>query len=238
MRTTKVTFPDVLLLTLVSPVLGANCYVVAREGSAQCVVVDPGIAVDDQLGAAFAEHGLNPVAALVTHGHLDHTLSLAPLCRRHEIPVYVHAADRYRLGDPLGTLGAELAPAFAGMLEGWAVPADVRTVDDGDRLRLADLDIEVIGVPGHTEGSTFYDVHAPDGAADLCFTGDVLFAGTVGRTDLPGGDPDLMAASLAGIALPAREDRFPDDTTVLPGHGAASTFARERATNPFLLALT
>lgn len=225
-----------LLLTIAAPVLGTNCYLLAHEGSRECVVVDPGIGLDEKIDEGLVEHQLTPVAALITHGHLDHTFSLAQLCRRHDLPVYIHTADVYRLDDPLGTLSADLAHAFAGFADDWSVPPDVRPVQGGDHLDLAGLDISVIGAAGHTEGSALYYVHAvdPARAADLVFTGDVLFAGTVGRTDLPGGDPSVMAGSLAGLALDEADGGMPGSTMVLPGHGESTTIARERASNPFL----
>ncbi|HEY9413093.1 MAG TPA: MBL fold metallo-hydrolase [Jiangellaceae bacterium] len=224
-----------LLLAFAAPVLGTNCYVVALDDGQECLIVDPGIGVDEQVDAIVEEHALRPVAALVTHGHLDHTFSLAQLCQRHDLPVYIHEADAYRLGDPLGTLSPDLAHAFAGFADDWTMPPDVRPVHAGDRLDIAGLDVSVVGVPGHTEGSVFYYLHAPDDStADVCFTGDVLFAGTVGRTDLPGGDPTAMATSLAGIAHPESEGGLPDTTAVLPGHGEPSTFGAERVSNPYL----
>lgn len=226
----------VLLLTVAAPVLGTNCYLLAVEGGHECIIVDPGIGLDDKVDEGMAEYGLRPAAVLITHGHLDHTFSLAQLCRRHELPVYIHEADAYRLADPLGTVSPEFAHLFAPLADDWTPPSDIRPLRDGAELDLAGLEISVIGAPGHTEGSVFYYVHAPDpsASADLCFTGDVLFAGTIGRTDLPGGDAAAMAMSLAGIAHPASEGGLPDNTTVLPGHGEPSTIGRERATNPFL----
>jgi hypothetical protein len=118
----------VLLLAFASPVLGTNCYIVAPDGSDECVLVDPGIGIDEQIDKILDEYSLRPVAALVTHGHVDHTFSLAQLCRRRDLPVYIHEADVYRLDDPIGTLGPELAPSFAGFADDWSKPADIRPV--------------------------------------------------------------------------------------------------------------
>jgi hydroxyacylglutathione hydrolase len=219
----------------VSPVLGTNCYVVARDGGDECLLIDPGIAIDEQVDRTLAEHGLRPAAALITHGHVDHTFSLAQLCQRHELPVYIHEADQYRLDDPIRTLGAELAPAFATFADQWTKPSNVIPFQDGASLDVAGLTVETIHAPGHTEGSTLYVVPRPDEhTGPLCFTGDVLFAGTVGRTDLPGGDPEAMQQTLAGIAAPEADGGLPDDTTVLPGHGDSDSLGHQRATNPFL----
>nr|WP_187361074.1 MBL fold metallo-hydrolase [Phytoactinopolyspora mesophila] len=224
-----------MLLSLASPVLGTNCYVVARDGSDTCFLVDPGIAVEEHVGQAMAQHGLRPAAALITHGHADHTFSLAQLCQRYELPVYIHEADEYRLDDPIQTLGPELAPAFASFAELWTRPPDVHTFSDGASLQVAGLTVEALHAPGHTEGSTLYVVPRPDEhPGSLCFTGDVLFAGTVGRTDLPGGDPEAMRQTLARIATPEADGGLPDATTVLPGHGEGDSLGNQRATNPFL----
>jgi len=194
----------VLLLTLVAPVLGTNCYVVAPDGGRECVVIDPGIGVDEQLEKAFAEHGVEPAAVLVTH----------------------------RLSDPLGSLGPQLAQQFAQFADGWTVPADVRPFTAADtELELAGVGLRAIHAPGHTEGSTLYYLPGDGG---VVFTGDVLFAGTVGRTDLPGGDDALMRATLTRLAS---DDELPGLTTVRPGHGPASTLDRERASNPYLRGL-
>ncbi|MGH8827786.1 MAG: MBL fold metallo-hydrolase [Jiangellaceae bacterium] len=219
-----------LLLTVPAPVLGTNCYLLAVEDGHECVIVDPGIGLDEKVDEGMAEYGLRPAAVLITHGHLDHTFSLAQLCRRHELPVYIHEADAYRLADPLGTVSPEFAHLFAPLADDWSPPPDIRPLRGGEELELAGLGIEVLHAPGHTEGSTLYRLPAPDDhTANLCLTGDVLFAGTIGRTDLPGGDHATMLTTLATVVL-----GLADATTVLPGHGEPSTIGRERATNPFL----
>lgn len=226
----------VLLLACASPVLGTNCYIVAPDGGEECLLVDPGIGIEDEIDKILADHALRPAAALVTHGHVDHTFSLAQLCQRHDLPVYIHEADAYRLDDPIRTLGPELAAAFVGFADDWSRPPDVRPVRDREPLEVAGIDIRPLHAPGHTEGSTLYYVPKPDEhTAHLCFTGDVLFTGTVGRTDLPGGDPAAMRNTLAEIATPEADGGLPDATTVLPGHGDGDSLGNQRATNPFLL---
>lgn len=236
-----------LLLAFAAPVLGTNCYILARDGSSECLLVDPGIGVDSRVEEILAEHALSPVAALVTHGHLDHTFALAQLCRRRDLPVYIHAHDAYRLDDPLGSLGPQLAQAFGGLADDWAPPPTVRTVRGGERLDLAGIGVHVLHAPGHTEGSVLYHLpgaEVPAGettaggtGAGLCFTGDVLFQGTIGRTDLPGGDHGTMVKTLSAIATPEDGGGLPDATIVRPGHGEPSTIGVERATNPFLRGL-
>lgn len=212
-----------------------NCYVLASEAGAECVVVDPGIGVLDQLDQVLREHRLKPTAVLLTHGHIDHVYSVTPVCGARDVPAYVHGDDRYRLADPISTLDPMLVAMFEqqfGRAAQWAEPDDVLTLRDGERLTLAGLDLTVDHAPGHTEGSVMFrlpdDSRAADGA-ELCLSGDVLFAGSIGRTDLPGGDHAAMMRSLADKVMPLR-----DDTTVLPGHGPATTIGQERMTNPYL----
>lgn len=223
-----------LLLVLVSPVLGANCYVVAPAGGRECVIVDPGFSLDDRLDEVMAEQALRPAAALITHGHIDHTFGLSSLCQRHDLPVYVNKADAYRLTDPVGTLGGDVGRMFAGLADGWTTPPDIRPVTGGQVLDVAGLTVRAIHAPGHTEGSTLYHVPAAEGGAGALFTGDVLFAGTIGRTDLPGGDDERMLGTLAELATPESSGGLPDATAVLAGHGERSTLGQERAANPYL----
>lgn len=230
-----------LLRGFAAPVFGTNCYVLAPAAGEECIVVDPGIEVLDLLAMTLQEHRLRPAAVLLTHGHLDHTYSVTPVCGAHGVAAYIHGADTYRLKDPL----AEFDPGFVEMLEvqfgraaTWAEPADVVEVGDGQRFQIAGLDIGVRHAPGHTEGSVLFDLPVvPDEAGDdglvgTLVSGDVLFAGSIGRYDLAGGDAVAMRATLQDVVLPLE-----DDLVVLPGHGPATTMGTERATNPYLLDL-
>lgn len=208
---------------------GTNCYVVATAPGEQCLIVDPGIGVLDQLDEVLAEHRLHPAAVLLTHGHLDHTFSVAPVCGARGITAYVHPADTEMLADPAKGLSADLTQLFGGRLE-YSEPEDVAELTDGATLSLAGLEITVDHAPGHTGGSVLFRLPGDD--SPLCLSGDVLFAGSIGRTDLPGGSNEAMAASLRDKILP-----LADDTVVLPGHGPATTIGRERAQNPFLRGL-
>ena len=199
-----------------------NCWVVAPAAGEQCVVVDPGIRADEVLHELLDEYRLHPVAVLLTHGHVDHTWSVLPVCDARDIPAYISPDDRDQLADPGAGLGVPPGTPLFGRLT-FAEPADVRPLAGGDRLALAGLEFRVDAAPGHTPGSVTFRA-----GADL-FSGDLLFAGSIGRTDLPGGDPHEMSASLARVVLP-----LPDDTVVRPGHGPVTTVGRERATNPFL----
>ena len=207
---------------------GTNCYVVAPAAGEQCVVIDPGVGAAPRLAEIVAEYRLHPVAVLLTHGHIDHTFSVVPVCQARDIPAYVHPADRPQLTDPWSALG--MPPGVP--VPGWgmlpaAEPDDVRAFADGDVLSLAGLELTVRHAPGHTQGSVAFAPTSPD--APLLFSGDLLFAGSIGRVDLPGGSDADMFDSLARVVLP-----LDDATVVHPGHGPATTIGRERASNPYL----
>ncbi|MDT7608984.1 MAG: hydroxyacylglutathione hydrolase [Pseudonocardiales bacterium] len=204
-----------------------NCFVVAAAAGEPCVVVDPGQDAVEPLAELLAEHRLNPVAVLLTHGHFDHTFSVAPVCDGHDIPAWIHPDDRDLLADPLKGLSADAAAFFGGRLE-MREPREVRPLDDGAVLDLAGLRLTVDHTPGHTPGSVIFSGTTGEGA-ELILAGDTLFAGSIGRTDLPGGDHRLMLASLRDKLL-TRDDA----ALVLPGHGPTTTIGRERGSNPFL----
>jgi hydroxyacylglutathione hydrolase len=221
----------VLVTGFPAEAFGTNCYVVAAGPGEQCLVVDPGIGVLDQLDEVLADHRLHPAAVLLTHGHLDHTFSVAPVCGARGITAYLHPADREMLADPAKGLSVDLTAMFGGRLP-YSEPADVAELTDGEALTLAGIEITVDHAPGHTGGSVLFRLPGAGTSWDaeqICLSGDVLFAGSIGRTDLPGGSTDTMLASLRDKILP-----LADDTVVLPGHGPATTIGRERASNPYL----
>ncbi len=209
---------------------GTNCWVVAPAAGEEAVIVDPGIGVETMLDDVLRENRLRPVAVLLTHGHLDHVFAVAPVCGARDIPAYLHPTDDWLLAEPFTGLGAQTKSMLAAAGLEYAEPDDVRPLEDGGTLRLAGLDLVVDHAPGHTPGSVLF--RTPGGEAELCLSGDVLFAGSIGRTDLPGGDSQQMMRTLATKVLP-----LADDTAVLPGHGPRTTIGRERATNPFLQGL-
>ncbi|GAA2867076.1 MBL fold metallo-hydrolase [Actinoplanes cyaneus] len=199
------------------------------------MIVDPGIGVLDQLDEVLAQHRLSPAAVLLTHGHLDHTFSVAPVCGARGITAYVHPDDREMLADPAKGLSADLTALFGGRIE-YSEPSDVSELADGAVLDLVGLKITVDHAPGHTGGSVLFRLPGESSswdAEEICLSGDVLFAGSIGRTDLPGGSTPTMMTSLRDKILP-----LADDTVVLPGHGPATTIGRERASNPYLRELT
>jgi glyoxylase-like metal-dependent hydrolase (beta-lactamase superfamily II) len=207
---------------------GTNCYVVAPAAGEQCVVVDPGQDAADGVAEIVRDYRLQPVAVMLTHGHLDHMWSVAPVCGAHDIPAYVQTADRPLLTDPGKALSVQTRAMIGGLR--LSEPDDVREITDGGALELAGLSFTVDLAPGHTAGSVTFRTAdgAPADDAPVLFSGDLLFAGSIGRTDLPTGDPDAMRGSLRQVLTLAEE------TLVLPGHGTTSTIGRERATNPYL----
>ena len=223
-----------------------NCYILAAGPGEECLVVDPGIGVEERVAEVCREHRLRPAAVLLTHGHLDHVYAVTPVCGGEtgvSLPAYIHGDDRYRLKDPLalvdGGLLAMLEQEF-GRRATWAEPSNVVELGSDEKVSLAGLDVEVAHAPGHTEGSVLFtlpdlpsQLGATSGLSATCLSGDVLFAGSIGRTDLAGGSGEAMERSLRDVVLP-----MADDTLVLPGHGPSTTIGQERATNPYLQGLT
>ena len=232
------------MLTIGFPavVAGTNCYVLAPSAGEECLIVDPGVGVTEHLAEVLREHRLRPAAVLLTHGHFDHVYSVTPVCGSAAVAAYIHGDDRYRLKDPLSAVGPELIAMLEqqfGQTATWQEPTDVVTLVDGQSLTIAGLDLTVLHAPGHTEGSVIFVL--PDvpegigpeaGVTSTMLSGDVLFAGSIGRTDLAGGDGAAMNRSLRDVVL-----ALADDVLVLPGHGPATTMERERATNPYLQGL-
>ena len=204
-----------------------NCYVVATGAGEACVVVDPGQDAVEPLEALLSEHRLTPVAVLLTHGHFDHTFSVSPVCDGHDVPAWIHPDDRAMLADPMIGLSRDAAAFFGGRIT-MREPREVRELGDGADLAIAGLTLRVEHVPGHTRGSVLFTSPTEQGV-EVILAGDTLFAGSIGRTDLPGGDHQQMLSSLAAML-----DGHEDTAVVLPGHGPTTTIGRERASNPFL----
>jgi hydroxyacylglutathione hydrolase len=197
-----------------------NCFLARRDESDRAIIVDPGDEPEKLLGAIEAL-GVQLDAILLTHTHFDHVGAVAPVAKATGAPVYCPQLEVPVLQDIMAFVPW---PGF-GPFESWD-PEE--TVEGGERLELAGFDIDVIFTPGHSPGHVTYSI----ADEQALFSGDVLFEGSVGRVDLPGGDWSTLAASIQGLL-----DSFPDETTVYPGHMGLTTLGRERATNPFLAEL-
>ena len=189
-------------------------------------MVDPGMPnVSEQLKEKLREFDLKPVAILVTHGHLDHTFSVQPICDGYQIPAMIHSDDRELFLHPERAHGAEFISQLTGI--DWLEPKQIVELKDDQEFELVGMKFKAIHAPGHTKGSVMFSVDN-----EVLISGDVLFAGSIGRTDLPGGSWDSMQRSLREKVLP-----LSDELQVLPGHGPETSIGRERKYNQFLLEL-
>lgn len=195
-----------------------NCYVVACEKTHEGVVLDPGDEIPRIL-ATIREHELEIKYILLTHGHLDHVKELSTLNNELKVPVLMHQEDQFLLDNLPGQ-----AAAFGLSVSG--IPRVDTYIREGDQVEFGRIRFDILHTPGHSPGSVtfFTDAHA--------FVGDVLFSGSIGRTDLPGGDYHILMSSIKDKLLPLGES-----THVYPGHGPPTTLGSEKQTNPFLLNL-
>jgi hydroxyacylglutathione hydrolase len=213
----------VLITSFAAPAYATNCWIIAPGEGQECIVIDPGMPdVSFEVMKIVQNHRLKPIAALLTHGHLDHTFSIQPICDGYGIPAYIHSEDRILLKHPEKALSQNFAEALSGMV--FAEPADVRELRNGDLLDILDMKIQAVHAPGHTRGSLLFTI---DG--EVLLSGDVLFAGSVGRTDQPTGSAKDMENTLRKKIL-----TLPDELRVLPGHGPETSIGHERRVNPYL----
>ena len=206
-----------------APMYATNCWVLAAEKGSECIIVDPGMPdISAEIEMIIEEEGLKPVAVLLTHGHLDHTFSVIPLADGYGIPAYIHSEDRKALLNPELLLGKEFASSLSAM--SWSEPSQVRELRNYQKFEAVGLDITAIHAPGHTAGSLMFTVND-----EVLISGDVLFAGSIGRTDQPTGSQEAMMRTLTTKVVP-----LGDHLRVLPGHGPDTTIEYERRTNPYL----
>ena len=201
-----------------------NCWVLATGEGSECIVIDPGMPdVSLELAELLSKHRLKPVATLLTHGHLDHTFSVVPICDGYGIPAYIHSEDRNLLINPSAAVSAEFRTTLSGM--SFSEPKEVKELKSGEEFELVGFKIKAIHSPGHTRGSLMFLV---DG--ETLLSGDVLFAGSIGRTDLPTGSNSDMQKTLINKVL-----SLSDQIRVLPGHGPETKIGYERKNNPYLI---
>ena len=219
-----------LIDRIIAPFFETNCWILSPGKDNECVIVDPGIGKPDIVKSLIEKislHNLKPIAVLITHGHLDHFFSVLPLTNQIPMYTYITKSDRFLLKDPMGALDSggfseQLLDAFGG--RNLKEPQDVIELEDFSKLKLANLEIEVIFAPGHTKGSVMFMVENKQ-----LVSGDVLFAGSIGRTDLPTGSAQDMRKTLQERVL-----TLPNHLNVLPGHGRQTTIGDERVRNPYL----
>lgn len=196
-------------------IYAANCYLVYSENTKEGIVIDPGGDADDIM-TRINELGLNIKYIVLTHGHGDHIAGINDLKNFIDVPVAIHKEDEYMLKNGDKNLSSLMA---MGTIE---VSPDI-LLDEGDKISFGDLVAEVIYTPGHTLGGISLKI------GDSIFTGDTLFAGSIGRTDFQGGSYEDIISSIKNKIL-----IYPDDTIIYPGHGPATTIEKEKATNPFV----
>jgi len=207
-----------------------NCWIFAAGAGSECFIVDPGMAIPDlvgPIGEVLERHNLKPIATVVTHGHLDHTFSVAPLDAKYGLATYIHPKDREFLANPHGILtpGGPIIPILEQMgVTTFAEPREVLDLSHGITIEIAGFKLKALHAPGHTPGSTVFVVND-----EFLISGDVLFQNGIGNTSMRLGSSVDMKRSLRNVILP-----LDDELIVLPGHGPETTIGRERKNNDYL----
>jgi len=222
----------VLIDRVIAPYFETNCWILAPDSGQECIIVDPGMArpnLVNEIEQKVSDLKLKPVAVFITHGHLDHTFSVLPLTKQIPMRTFVTGADRFLLTDPMGALdrggvSEQFLSAFGA--EKFKEPDEIVELEDFSTFEVAGMQITSIFAPGHTKGSVIFTVDNQQ-----LISGDVLFAGSIGRTDLPTGSASQMRKTLRDRIL-----TLPDGLNVLPGHGGQTTIGTERVRNPYLQA--
>jgi glyoxylase-like metal-dependent hydrolase (beta-lactamase superfamily II) len=219
-----------LIDRVIAPYFETNCWILASKIGQECIIVDPGMArpnLVNEIVTKVLEHNLKPIAVLITHGHLDHIFSVLPLTAQVPMRTFITPADRFLLTDPMGALdrngiSQQFLNAFGN--EKLKEPDEIVELEDFETFELAGMQITSIFAPGHTKGSVIFTVDDQQ-----LISGDVLFAGSIGRTDLPTGSASQMRNTLRDRIL-----TLSDGLNVLPGHGGQTTIGIERVRNPYL----
>ena len=219
-----------LIDRVIAPYFETNCWILAPGSGQACIIVDPGMArpnLVNEIEQKVSDLKLKPVAVFITHGHLDHTFSVLPLTKQIPMRTFVTGADRFLLTDPMGALdrggvSEQFLSAFGA--EKFKEPDEIVELEDFSTFEVAGMQITSIFAPGHTKGSVIFTVDNQQ-----LISGDVLFAGSIGRTDLPTGSANQMRKTLRDRIL-----TLPDGLNVLPGHGGQTTIGIERVRNPYL----
>lgn len=219
-----------LIDRVIAPYFETNCWILAPGSGQECIIVDPGMArpnLVNEIEQKVSDLKLKPVAVFITHGHLDHTFSVLPLTKQIPMRTFVTGADRFLLTDPMGALdrggvSEQFLSAFGA--EKFKEPDEIVELEDFSTFEVAGMQITSIFAPGHTKGSVIFTVDNQQ-----LISGDVLFAGSIGRTDLPTGSASQMRKTLRDRIL-----TLPDGLNVLPGHGGQTTIGIERVRNPYL----
>jgi glyoxylase-like metal-dependent hydrolase (beta-lactamase superfamily II) len=209
-----------------------NCWIAASAKGSECIVIDPGLDSIELLKTRLAENGLKPVAVLLTHGHIDHMWSVTPVADGYDIPAFIHASDRHLISDPLAGVGLQAQELVSQLGAEFVEPSRLEVFSQATTLEIAGLSIQIEPAPGHTQGSVIFRLNAAADSGPRMFSGDVLFKGSIGRTDLPGGNHETMLHSLSSVILPSNPE-----TVVHCGHGPDTTIKSELAQNPYLQAL-